>query len=279
MSTKLDHHTLLWPAAPSPMLRRWFAKYLRRLVRRSFFAVRAAPGTRDALAAVEADGRPAIVLMNHASWWDPLVGMWLGDRLTPTRPIVGPMELAQLKKFSLFRRLGIFGIDPDEPAALRAMAEYLERVFAEAPRSAFWLTPQGQFADVREPVRIRPGAGAAAVRLGDVVVAAVAVEYVFWTDQRPELLVRAMTVEAPGGAARGSTASWTRVMQSAMQSNADALAALARTRDAGQFETLEGGGSAKINPVFDLWLKLRGVDARVVAADRGMAGGGKPAGR
>ena len=262
---------LLWPATPSPTCRRFFAIYLRRLLGKSFFAVRLAPGTREALAAIELDVRPAIVLINHASWWDPLVGLWLGAQLTPTRPVLGPMELAQLKKFAIFRKLGIFGINPDQPGSLAAMTDYLRYVFATAPRTAFWVTPQGQFADVRDPIRIRPGAAAAAARLGDVVVATVAVEYVFWTDQRPEVLVRAVSVQTPPTEAGISTASWTRAMQLAMQANADALATLSRSRDTNAFETYSGGGRAKVHPVFDLWMRLRGRDPALVAANRGMA--------
>lgn len=272
MPTAPPDTPLLWPATPSPTWQRFFAMYLRRLFRKSFFAVRLAPGTHEALAAIEQDQRPAIVLINHASWWDPLVAMWLGQQLTPTRPVLGPMELAQLKKFAVFRKLGIFGLDPDQPGSLAAMTDYLRHVFATAPRTAFWVTPQGQFADVRDPIRIRPGAAAVAARLGDVVVGAVAVEYVFWADQRPELLVRAAPVETPPPNPAGvSTASWTRAMQSAMQANADALAALSRGRDPNAFETLAGGGPTKIHPLFDLWMRLRGRDPALTTTDRGMA--------
>lgn len=256
-----DHSTpdVLLPAAYNRHAARWFGVWIERMFRRSWHAVRCAAGTQSTFAALDSSGRPAIVLMNHPSWWDPLIGMWLTRRLAPSRRVLGPMELAEFRKLGFFRWLGVFGLDPARPEALDAMTEYVIAQFRSTPQTVFWITPQGGFADVRAPVRLRPGAAALAARLaasdlGPPDVVACAVEPSFWVDSRPELCVRFQAVAS----GRPSTAGWHRVMTEAMQANADALASLVIARDPAAFDDLQQAAPARINPLVDLWLKLRG---------------------
>lgn len=264
---------VLWPAARSARVAAACAWWFNRMMAKDWHAVRLAPASGQpeagagVLSRLDALDEPAIVVMNHASWWDPLVGLWLANRLTPRRVLSAPMELRQLRTFAFFRRLGVFGLDPDHPGAIDALTAYVQSLCAAQPRSTLWITPQGQFADVRTPVRVRPGAAAAAARLGLTRVVSVAIEYGFWTDRRPEVFLRVAQVHAPEGPARGSTATWTRTLTDAMQANADALAALVMARDAAGFDVLLGG-SAKINPLYDAWLRLRGKGRAITPADR-----------
>lgn len=265
---------VLWPAAISPRLRGAFSWWIVKMLRRSFHAVRVARGSAQALVRHDApaDGpapRPLIVAMNHQSWWDPLVGMYLWRRLLPGRTLLGPMELRQLRTFAFMRRVALFGIEPDHPAALGQMLRYVGASFARDPSTVFWLTPQGRFVDVRQPVRVRPGAGAVAARLGGergdgVDVVSVAVEYWFGLQKRPEILIRCHPIVCD----RGTTIGWTRALNEGMSANAGALARLVVDRDEGAFETLLGGGNARINPLYDLWLRARGRSGAVRATRR-----------
>ncbi len=244
------------PATPSPAVTRVFLLYLRRLVRKSFHAVRIATGTREHLEALATSAAPGIAVMNHCSWWDPLTGLWLNDRFGGSRTLLAPMEAAQLRRFSFFRKLGVFGINPDSPEAFEFMQTYLAEQLGSNPRSTLWITPQGQFTDVREPIRIRPGVAAIAAKLPHPAPAiSVAIEYAFWADQRPELLLRVAPIDPP---AEPSTTGWTRAIRDAMQSNAGALAQLSIKRDPQLFETLDGGDTAKVHPLYDLYLKVTG---------------------
>lgn len=265
---------VLWPAAVSPRVRGAFSWWIGKMLRGSFHAVRVARGTGEALTRhdVRAGGpapRPLIVAMNHQSWWDPLVGMYLWRRLLPGRSLLGPMELRQLRTFAFMRRVALFGLDPDHPAALEQMLGYVGASFAREPTTVFWLTPQGAFADVRAPVRVRPGAAAVAARLGGlsgagVDVVSVAVEYWFGLEKRPEVLVRCHPIVCD----RGTTIGWTRALNEGMGANAAALAGLVMARDGGAFEPLLGGGGARINPLYDLWLRVRGRSGAVRATRR-----------
>lgn len=233
-----------------------FAWYSRRLVRREFNALRLEATSADALLALNQSPRPLLVAMNHSSWWDPLVGLLLARAFLPNRSPIAPMDRAQLARFQFMRRLGLFGIDPDDPASLPVLIRCVADHFATAPSPTVWITPQGEFSDPRNPVRLRPGAAAIAARTEapGCDVLSIAVEYAFWQHKRPEIFVRAQAVTPDGP----STTDWHRAIQSTMQSNADALAALVSTRDPSPFVSLLGDAAPATNPVYDLWLRLRG---------------------
>lgn len=249
----------LIPARYSPFVTRMFERHVRSMFRRNFHAVRFAEETAPVLRGACEDDRPLIVAMNHSSWWDPLVPLVLSEDFLHDRIPLAPMDAEQLEKFGFFRRLGIFGMDPDDPASLEAMAEYVGRHLREVERAVFLITPQGRFADARSPIRLRPGISAIAAeaeragRRPNVVC--LAIEYAFWLEKKPEVFLRAEACE--GG--HGSTTAWHRALTRAMQRNQEALAALVMAREPGPFSTLLGGPGG-VNPVMDLLLRLRGKD-------------------
>ena len=251
----------LIPARSSDRFTGFFLRYVRRLLRRRFHAVRLADEGADVLASLGARSRPAIILLNHGSWWDPILACFLSGRLVPRRPGLAPMDRDQLERFGFFRRIGMFGIDPDDAESLEAMRAYVIDAFRSDPRTILWLTPQGRFTDVREPIRIRPGAAAIAAAVGDVDVISISIEYAFWQESRAEALVRCVRVDPPEVA---STAGWHRVMTEAMQSNADELARLVRARAVEPF-TMLIGDRARTSFFYDLMLRLRGRGGEIEA--------------
>ncbi|MHC5004857.1 MAG: lysophospholipid acyltransferase family protein [Planctomycetota bacterium] len=257
----------LIPEDPSPRFIAFFGWYARRLVRRRFNALRIDRPGADALRALDELEGPMIVLLNHASWWDPLTVLVISRSLLPGRTGCAPMDREQLQRFRFMRRLGVFGIDPDDPASLAVMRDHVLRHFRSGQRPTLALTPQGRFADVREPVELRPGAAAIAAAADSCEVVSLALEYVFWQDARPEVLVRVQRCRPE----RTSTTGWQRAMQRAMRENAAALAVMAMERDAAAFVTLEGKRSGRINPIYDLLLKVRGRSGPI-AAQRGREG-------
>lgn len=251
----------------------FFAWYTRRLLRSRFFSVRMARGSADALAALDAHDGPAVVVMNHPSWWDPLVCVYLADAWTPSRTPFGVIDQEQLRRFAFMRRLGLFGIDPADPSSLRAMVDHVTGLFRTVRRPTFWITPQGRFTDVREPVRLRPGAGTILARTPSCRAVAVSVELAFWNDQKPEVFLLARTVPPPGpphgpGAESeepASTTQWHRAIEHAMEQAAQELSALVIAREEGAFDAVLGGAT-RIHPVYDLWLSLRGARGAIAPA-------------
>lgn len=249
----------------SPRFAGFFGWYAQRLLRRRFFAVRCAPGTREALGEAGGATTPALVAMSHASWWDPMLAVALWRIFLRERGNLSPMDASQLAKFRFLRRLGIFGIDPDDPSSLEAMGDYLRRRMREMARPTVILTPQGRFVDPREPAVPRPGAAALLASVPGMRAWSVAVEYAFWVDARPEIFVRAVEVPEP---TEPRTSSWQRALQSSMESNRIALAERVRAREPGGFECLIGGDAARVHPVLDLWKAVTGGSAAIDTSHR-----------
>ena len=255
------HDDLIVPAKWSARFIGWFYWYVRRLFAKKFHAVRLESSSVGVAQSLDDSSSPLLIVMNHSSWWDALVFVYFRGAFCPTRTVRGPMDRLQLKRFAMFRRLGVFGIDPDNPQSLPAMVRYLQGEINKDPRLMIVLTPQGMFTDVRTPVEIRPGAAVLAAKIRGVRVVAAAVEYGFWTDARPELFLRIQDVQTP---VDPTTAGWQRAISLAMQCNANELAARVIARDADAFDVLIGGATAKIHPIYDLWLRITG---RKIAID------------
>jgi 1-acyl-sn-glycerol-3-phosphate acyltransferase len=261
------------PPAYSPHVTRFFSWWTRdKMVAKKFSAVRLARGSRQHLEALADHPGPVIACMNHVSWWDPLVMLALHSSFWPDRRPLAPMDIVQLQKLGIFRKIGTFGVDPDDPRSLDAMAGFLKTEFDRLERPTLWINPQGRFEDPRVPVEVRPGAArtaADATAAGkEVRAVAIALEYPFWLDPKPELLIRAEPIVPE----RTNTPGWLRAIRSAMTTNAEELAELAIARDPAGFEHLLGGAGAKTNPLYDLWLRLRGKKADLVDRSRTATG-------
>jgi 1-acyl-sn-glycerol-3-phosphate acyltransferase len=260
---------LLIPASYSPTVTKYFARWVRRMFKKSFHAVRVMPEHSEVIAALQQSHTPAIVLLSHTSWWDPLISLTLHDQHGPGREPLAPMDASQLVKFGFFKKLGIFGIQPDNPESLRAMGEYVRARFAANPRATLWITPQGRFVDPRDPIELRPGAAALAAKTPNARVLALAIEYAFWTDQKPEVFLRFEPCATPSRP--DSTTAWHREFLRAMAENNARLAEAVRSRDAARFRPALGeitaGGDSDAGPAtnwfYDLWLRLRGQSSRV----------------
>lgn len=234
------------------------------MLRADFAAVRLRPGARAVLEELASHPGPATVLLTHGSWWDPLVGILLADTFMPARPGCAPIDAAMLRKFGFFRKLGLFGIDPDHPDAAKVMRAHVLELFASQDRPTLWITAQGRFVDPRGELELRPGAASVCAAAKDARAACVAIEYPFLLERRPEVVVHASMVQTP---ARSSTAHWHRAMTRAMETARHELASDVTARDVSAHETLLSR-SISVNPIYDLWRSLRGGDAKVTQDHR-----------
>lgn len=130
------------PGRYSETWRRMFASRLPAMFGKSFHAVRFARGSTAILEDAARHDGPIVLASNHQSWWDPLVGFLLHDRWFRGRQVLSPMDRTQLAKFGFFRRLGVFGVDPDDAAGLRPFVRHVEERFAADPRAVLMLTPR-----------------------------------------------------------------------------------------------------------------------------------------
>lgn len=247
-------HAGLSPARRVPAFARFFAAYSERLLRRRFASVRLMQEGAELLARADWYAGPVLLTMNHASWWDPLVGLVLVSRHLPSRTGTAPMDIEEFRRFRFMKRLGMFGLDPKHPDALALLTEYVAEFFRRESRPLVGITPQGAFSDVRRPMRLRPGAASIAAAHPGALVLVLCAEYTFWEQPRPEIFLNVSECPRP---ARESVAAWHRQLTDAMQSCADALAERVIARDAAAFEQLAYAGGAQIHPVYDFLLRWR----------------------
>jgi 1-acyl-sn-glycerol-3-phosphate acyltransferase len=236
-------------AARSARMARFFAGVMRRQLARQFRAVRIA---RPGLPPLDVS-RPVMVVTNHPSWWDPAVIIALHDTLFPGRTGFGPIEAAMLDKYPFMGRIGLFGVEE----GARGAAGFLRVAgrLAARPDRVLWITAQGRFADPRErPLGLRPGAAHLLARQPGLVALPLALEYPFWSEKRPEALLRFGT---PVAAREGEAAAEVGArLEAALTASCDALAALAMARDPAAFRTVIGGARGT-GGVYGLWQRGR----------------------
>ncbi len=246
------------PTISDPLLR-WFTWYSRRYVRRHFHSLRVA------LHGLPLGGAhlPLVIYANHSAWWDALVGLVLKDEFLSERRAFAPIDAAMLVRYQFFRKLGFFGV---EQGTRRGAVQFLRnaKTILREPSSLLVITPQGRFADVRErPVRFAAGLGHLATRVERAVFLPMAVEFVFWEERLPEILVRfGEPTEVTAQHATAFDAKyWTALFEQNLAATQDALAAQAQRRDSDEFQTVLRGGAGQ-GGVYDWWratkAKLRG---------------------
>jgi 1-acyl-sn-glycerol-3-phosphate acyltransferase len=195
------------------------------------------------------------VVLNHPSWWDPLMGCVLSLHYPDREPYI-PMDAAGLAKYRFLGKLGFFGV---ETGSLRGAAQFLRT--AEAilvrPKAMLWVTAQGKFTDPRvRPAVLQSGVGHLARRIGTGTVLPLALEYPFWSERSPEALAR---FGEPIDLSRNrgwSARAWTERIGGGLEETQDALAAEASSRDPSKFVTLIHG-HAGVGGVYDLWRRAK----------------------
>ncbi|MEP6603194.1 MAG: lysophospholipid acyltransferase family protein [Spartobacteria bacterium] len=228
-----------------------FSAYNRRLLRRRFHSLRILKQTVPGSPA-----RPLVIYLNHSSWWDPLVCLFLSQHFFADRASFAPIDSAMLERYRFFRHLGFFGIDPQQNHRAAKFLRTAHAILA-SPTNILWLTPQGRFVDVRaRPLELQAGLGALASRTLNAVFVPLAIEYSFWTESRPEILVSFGESHLPSDHQHRSADEWTRVFCDTLESTQDDLAAKACRRNADDWLTLNSGRSG-VNLVYDAWRRLR----------------------
>jgi len=221
---------------PSRQATGLFRLYLRWRMRKHFHSLRVANAGR-----IPPQAQPLILFTNRASWWDSRTSMLLAQALLPEREHYAPMDSDELAHNSILRTMGFFGVENSTARGavqlLNAGGQILRR-----RGSVLWVAPESQAQDVRKrPILFRPGLGALMGRSGRLTCVPIAVEYVYWENRLPEILVN---VGEPLQIANGEmeeARTWTNLLSYAMAATLDELAMLATERDPDAFETILSG--------------------------------------
>lgn len=241
------------PVISRPLLN-WFTWYAKSYLRQHFHTLRLSRGQPPPTAL----SCPLVFYANHPSWWDPLVAIALRDRFFPEHRAFAPIDAAALQKYKFFAKLGFFPVTRERRGAL----QFLKTAEAVLSHSSHILlvTPQGRFADTRErPVEFKPGLGHLAMRMPNVAFVPLALDYAFWNERKPEVLIRFGSPTRPatmGNSAEMDAGAWTKFFQGELERTQDALTADAVSRDSSRFDTFLQSQSG-VGGVYDLWRRFR----------------------
>lgn len=225
----------------SPMALRFFRGVVRRYLRRHFHGVRISGAARFSTLA-KADVGPVIVYANHSSWWDPMVSVYLAERLMGARQHYAPMDATALERYAILKRVGIFGVEMNSARGAVQFLRTSEAILASG--GVVWVTPQGRFVDGRaRPLEFKPGLSALASRVaassGRCTVVPLAIEYPFWDERLPECLLHfGEPVRVDSGLDAEIVKQ--RLVES-LEGAMNSLRTLAMERDARNFDTLSQG--------------------------------------
>ncbi|MBA3960754.1 MAG: 1-acyl-sn-glycerol-3-phosphate acyltransferase [Chthoniobacterales bacterium] len=172
------------PPKISQFLLRFFHRYSTAYLRRHFHSVRLLRGNSPP----NESGTPLVIYLNHSSWWDPLVCLLLAGKFFGQRQSYGPMEERALGRYGFFKRLGFFPVESGTPRGAAQFLRTSEAILAR-PETALFVTPQGRFADVRSPLLFSGGLEHLAERAPQILFVPLALEYTFWEERKPEVLL------------------------------------------------------------------------------------------
>jgi len=223
-----------------------FRGYVRRFVRRNFNAVRIA--RRDVVESLPAG--PIICFINHPGWWDPMTGVLMTDLLFPGRRFAAPMDAEALSRYPVLERLGFFALERDTVTGAKDFLR-TSRELLNQNETILWLTPTGKFCDIREPASFMSGLGHLVDRDFQGTALPMAIEYTFWNERCPELLVQfgaPITVDQLPKDRDARTV----ILEDALAHTQASLATLAIARKADAFTTIETG-RAGIGGIYDSW--------------------------
>ncbi|MGI8437920.1 MAG: lysophospholipid acyltransferase family protein [Chthoniobacterales bacterium] len=240
------------PPQISPRLLRFFGHYAASYLARHFHSLRLLKNSAPPVC----EGMPLVVYLNHSSWWDPLVSLLLARRFFPPRQSFGPIDAAALGRYRFFERLGFFGVETGSRAGAENFLATATAIL-RSEKNALWITPQGEFADFHaRPVQLMSGLSHLTKHVERAAFLPLAIQYVFWEERLPEILLGFGEPIIFRTEARMTTTDATQLFASALAAVQDHLADASARRDSDEWRiVLEG--RAGVNAFYDLWRQTR----------------------
>jgi len=137
-----------------------------------------------------APAKPVVFFCNHPGWWDPIVAMQVCQHRYPDRVFYAPIDQIAIEKYSVFSKLGFFGVTLDQREGAIAFLKQTQSIM-KASGSTLWITPEGRFSDARDvSASWMPGLAHLAKQYPDAVCIPMAIEYPFIHEAKPLMLCK-----------------------------------------------------------------------------------------
>lgn len=172
-----------------------FSKLAERQIRKQFRRVSL---TKRSVIPELSQNVPTIVILNHSSWWDAMVCLYL-SRVLFKREDYGVFAEEQLKRYGIFRYIGCFSVNRTSTKDFKHFLKYTIELLDQKSRM-LWIFPQGELVsnDLR-PFDFKKGFAVIASKLQRVQILKLAISYDFWIDSRPEVVIDVISSETFSG--------------------------------------------------------------------------------
>lgn len=128
-----------------------------------------------------------LFLVNHSTWWDPLIIFLLNKHLFKANGY-GMMHEEGLKSFPIFRRIGTFSINRSNPKDIIASLNYAKDRINEG--KAVWIFPQGDERPLEQrPLEFQTGASFIIEKSDQIHVIPISLYYAFEEKRKPNIYV------------------------------------------------------------------------------------------
>ncbi len=159
--------------------------------------------TKETVMPVFAPGVPTIALSNHMSWWDLMLALYL-TRYVFKKPCYGVMAEEELRRYGIFRYVGLYGVDRGSVYDAKLFLDYTEKLL-EGTENMVWIFPQGDIVSPEVlPMQFKSGFAHVAARVKRVQLLKMAACYDFWNESKPEITIDIMPLETAEVQAKAS---------------------------------------------------------------------------
>jgi 1-acyl-sn-glycerol-3-phosphate acyltransferase len=208
-----------------------------------------------------------VVYANHASWWDPIVGMLCRQEYMPHRTFYAPIDSHMLEHYGVLKKMGFFGTKLGTFQGAQSFLKAADAILS-VPDSSLWITPEGRFCDPRDSNQpLMPGLAHMATRAEKTIFIPMAMEYVFWNDSRPHVLLAFGESASAESASTSTKGDWTERLTHGLRTTQRELADAVIARDPSRFEDLIASRPTKLG-AYDLgrrwvaWMRGQRFDPR-----------------
>lgn len=134
--------------------RYFFKRYIHRLMKKRFHRII----HLGLLPKIETD-KPLLITPNHISWWDGFFVDLFIDRALTGRKIHLMMLEEQLRKYTFFRNVGAFSVNPGKPKSVVESLLYAAEKL-QNPENAVVIFPQGEIeSQMKQELTFQSGVG------------------------------------------------------------------------------------------------------------------------
>ncbi|RWZ60794.1 glycerol acyltransferase [Halobacillus fulvus] len=129
-----------------------------------------------------------LFLINHSTWWDPLMIFYLNDQIIQSDGY-GMMHEDGIQRHPFFRRIGAFSIKPEDRKHLIASLKYSTTLLNE--QKTVWMFPQGEEQHLeKRPLHFFSGAAYLAQNASHVNVVPITLYYSLEHTRKPNAYIR-----------------------------------------------------------------------------------------